>query len=132
MNYVLHTDTCASIIRDAQPMKNRFTQATPGVKVSVVSVTGLELWLLRPRTPHRYRPEFFTFVQLVSLVDVTEPIAHRAAMLNYFFRSQGQRVGLADLLIAASAVENQWTLVTHSLPRFANIPGLTAIDWSLP
>lgn len=132
MSYLLHTDTCASIIRNAQPMKTRFTQALPGVQMSVISVTGLELWLLRPRTPRRYRPEFFSFAQFVALVDVTEPIAHRAAMLTYLFRRQGHRIGLADLLIAATAVENQWTLVTHSTPRFANIPGLTVIDWNVP
>lgn len=132
MSYLLHTDTCVSIIRDAQPMKNRFTQALPAIQLSVISVTGLELWLLRPRTPMRYRQAFFAFQQLVTLVDVTEPIAHRAAMLTYAFRSQGRRIGLADLLIAASAVENQWTLVTHSTPLFANIPGLTVIDWNVP
>lgn len=132
MSYILHTDTCASIIRNAQPMRNRFTQAQPGIQISVISVTGLELWLLRPRTPRRYRQDFFAFLQLVALVDVTEPIAHRAAMLTNAFRIQGRRIGLADLLIAASAVENQSTLVTHSTLLYANIPGLTVIDWTGP
>jgi len=132
MSYLLHTDTCVSIIRNAQPMQQHFTQALPATQVSVISVTGLELWLLRPRTPLRYRQAFFAFQQLVTLVDVNEPIAHRAAMLAHSFRSQGRRIGLADLLIAASAVENQWTLVTHSTSRFTNIPGLTIIDWNIP
>jgi predicted nucleic acid-binding protein len=114
MSYLLHTDSCASIIRNAQPMKRRFTQALPAIHMSVISVTGLELWLLRPKTPRRYRQAFFAFLQLMTIVDVNEPIAHRAVMLSHSFRSQGRRIGLADLLIAASAVEKQWTLVTHS------------------
>jgi tRNA(fMet)-specific endonuclease VapC len=71
-------------------------------------------------------------LQLVALVEVTEPIAHRAAMLTYTFRSRGRRIGLADLLIAASAVEFQSTLVTHSTRLFVNIPGLNVVDWSVP
>lgn len=100
--------------------------------VSVMTLTGLEIWLLKSRTPLRYRRTFFNFVQGITLLDVTEPIAHRAAMIDSSLRSQGQRFGLADLLIAATTLERGLTLVTRKIPQFASIPGLSVIDWSIP
>jgi predicted nucleic acid-binding protein len=80
----------------------------------------------------RYRQKFFNFIQMISLLDVTEPISHRAAMLTSSLRNQGQRIGLADAMIAATAVERGLTLVTRKISLFAGIPGLLVIDWSVP
>jgi predicted nucleic acid-binding protein len=97
-----------------------------------VSLTGLEIWLLRPRTPLRHRAGYFTFQQGIAVLDVTEPIAHRAAMIDSGLRRQGQRLGLAGLPIAATALERGLTLVTHSTQRFASVAGLTVLDWAVP
>jgi tRNA(fMet)-specific endonuclease VapC len=132
MSYLLHTDTCSSIIRKVRVVSDRFTQCTVDVFLSVVSITGLGIWLLQSRTPLRYRQTFFSLQQTITLIDVIEPIAHRAALIDKGLRSQGQRLGLADLLIAATTLERGLTLVTRKVPQFANIPGLTVIDWSIP
>jgi tRNA(fMet)-specific endonuclease VapC len=34
-----------------------------------------------------------------------------------------------DLLIAATALVHNLTLVTHNIRDFANVPGLTVQDW---
>jgi tRNA(fMet)-specific endonuclease VapC len=132
MSYLLHTDTCASRVRDVQAVRNHFALHPGGLFVSAVSLTGLEIWLLRPRTPLRHRTEYFSFQQGVTVLDVTEPIAHRAAMVDSGLRRQGQRLGVADLLIAATALEQRLTLVTHSTHRFVNVAGLTVLDWAVP
>jgi predicted nucleic acid-binding protein len=36
------------------------------------------------------------------------------------------------LLIAATALEQGLTLVTHSTQRFAIVTGLTVLDWAVP
>lgn len=132
MSYLLHTDTCSSVVRDVQMVANRFAQNAGNIHISAISITGLELWLLRFRTPLRYRQKFFNFVQTVSLIDIAEPIAHRAAMIGSRLRAQGQRMGLADLLIAATSIECGLSLVTRKLPLFSTIPALTVLDWSVP
>ncbi|HZY84202.1 MAG TPA: type II toxin-antitoxin system VapC family toxin [Gemmataceae bacterium] len=132
MSHLLHTDTCASMIRDVPAVRNHSALHPAGLFVSAVSLTGLEIWLLRPKTPLRHRTEYFNFQQRVAILDVTEPIAHRAAMIDSAVRMQGQRLGLADLLIAATALEQRLTLVTHSTGRFASVPGLTVLDWAVP
>src|SRR5262249_13214014 len=96
-----------------------------------VSITGLEVWLLRRRTPLRYQQRFFGLQQVVTLLDVTEPIAHRAARIDHGCRSQGQRIGLADALIAATAKAGRLTRATHCTQRFTGVPGLALTDWAV-
>jgi predicted nucleic acid-binding protein len=100
--------------------------------VSVVSITGLEIWLLRSRTPLRYQQRFFQLRQAVVLLDVTEPIAHQAALVLRGLRSLNRTIGLADALIAATALEQGLTLISHASQVFAGIPGLTVVDWPIP
>src|SRR4051812_48826231 len=101
MSYLLDTDTCLSAIRNSPRVTNRFSRNVGNLHVSVVSITELEMWLLRSGTPIHYGQGFFSAMRQVRLMDVTEPVAHRAAMIGSGLRSRGRRSGLADLLIAA-------------------------------
>lgn len=132
MSFLLHTDTCSSVVRNVRNVANRFAQNVGNVHVSAISLTGLELWLLRFRTPLHYRQKFFNIIAMTKLINLDEPIAHRAAMLGNKLRHQGQRIGLADLIIAATAVEHNLSLVTRKLALFAAIPSLTIVDWNVP
>ena len=132
MSLLLDTDTCASIIRQVPPASDHFARTTVPLYLSAVSVTELEIWLLRHRTPLRYRQPYFTLQQGVTVLNVTEPIAHRAALLSVAPGRRGPKFGLGDALVAATALEQGLTLVTHSGQRFANIAGLTVLDWAVP
>jgi predicted nucleic acid-binding protein len=48
----------------------------------------------------------------------------RAALMD-----DGLRIAEMDLLIAATALVHNVTLVTHNVQDFSNIPGLTIVDW---
>lgn len=132
MSHLLDTDICSSIIRDVRAVKHHYGQQTGRMHLSVVSITELELWLLRSRTPLRYRQKFFNLQHALQLVDVTEPIAHRAAMIAHALKHQGTPIGLGDALIAATAKELGLILMTRKVRPFVNVPGLTVIDWSIP
>ena len=132
MSQLLDTDTCALIIRQIPPASTRFAQRTEPLYLSAVSITELEIWLLRRRTPLRYQQPYFNLQQAVTILDVTEPIAHRAALLSVAAGRKGPKLGLGDALVAATALERGLTLVTHSTGRFASVAGLTALDWAAP
>ncbi len=51
MKYLLDADTCAGGVRQATLIHQRFLQNLGSLFVSVVSLTELDLWLTRPRTP---------------------------------------------------------------------------------
>jgi tRNA(fMet)-specific endonuclease VapC len=42
---------------------------------------------------------------------------------------RGISIGPYDILIAASALSNNWTLVTHNREEFERIDGLKIEDW---
>lgn len=132
MSILLDTDICSSIIRNVPIVMQHYVNYTASVYLSVVSITELELWLLRSRTPFSYRQRFFALQQRLLLVDITEPIAHRAAMITNGLRNQGRRIGLSASFIAATALELGLTLVAQNVRPFAGIPGLSVIDWGVP
>ncbi len=132
MSHLLDTDICTQIIQAVDPASLRFSQVSALPSVSVVSITELERWLLRAGTPLHHQRSFFALPPQVTLIDVTEPIAHRAALIGHRLHSQRRRIGLGDALIAATALERGLTLVTHSTQVFTGIAGLTVEDWSVP
>ncbi len=68
----------------------------------------------------------------VTLLNVEEAVAHRAASIGNVLLSQRRRLATADLLIAATASVHGLIFVTPSAPVFAGVPGLTAVDWHTP
>lgn len=132
MSILLDTDICSSIIRNVPIVMHHHARYTANLHLSVVSITELELWLLRFRTPLHYRQTFFNLQYSFLLLDVTEPIAHRAAMITNGLRNQGRRIGLGDSLIAATALEYGLTLIVRNVGPFTSIPALTVSDWSVP
>lgn len=75
---------------------------------------------------------FETFCAHSLLLPITEAVFDRAADLWVAARRLGQPVGDADLLIAATALVEQRTLVTGNTAHFAWIVGLPLANWRLP
>ncbi len=72
---------------------------------------------------------FQTFCRHTNIVPVSEDILDRAAELWVTGRRQGQTPKDADLVIAATALQHQRTLVTGNTVHFHWIPGLSISNW---
>ncbi len=63
------------------------------------------------------------------------PFDNAAAMIAGEIReqlaSQGTPIGPYDLQIAAIAIANGLTLVTHNVKEFSRVAGLTVEDWQM-
>jgi predicted nucleic acid-binding protein len=128
--FLLDTNSRTRTLQGGRHIKARMQQHAGHLFLSVISVTEAESWLFQQ--PTRQAQAWFALERTLTLIDVNELIAHRAARLGNDFRRRGQRVGLADLLIAATALERGLTLVTRSMARFQLIAGLNVVDWSHP
>jgi predicted nucleic acid-binding protein len=62
----------------------------------------------------------------VTWVPVSESVAHRAGELGRRWRRSHPGIGIADLVIAATAEEIEWTLATRNLKHFPMFEGLRA------
>ena len=54
------------------------------------------------------------------------------AQIRVHLERLGQVIGPYDLLIAAIALANNLTLVTHNTNEFSRVPGLVIEDWEIP
>ena len=57
------------------------------------------------------------------------PCLNDFGAIKYDLEKRGNRIDNFDLLIAATAITSDLTLVTHNTKHFKCIPGLTVIDW---
>ncbi len=63
----------------------------------------------------------------LQLYEVTEAIARRAGMLKNAEAKRGRTFGLADMLVAATAMEAQLTVITDNRKDFT-LPGLKLLE----
>jgi tRNA(fMet)-specific endonuclease VapC len=97
-----------------------------------VSVTALERCLLRANTPSKYTLAYMGLRQDLALLNVDDAIAQRAARVGSRLSTPRRRLSTADLLIAATALEHNLSLVTHHTAAFVGVPGLIVVDWLAP
>ena len=65
----------------------------------------------------------------VTILDVTENVGRKFGELQAVLFDAGKPAPEMDLLIAATALVHDLTLVTHNVRDFANVPGLMVQDW---
>lgn len=75
----------------------------------------------------------FRDIRALRSVFETLPVSYavldRYAQLRASLETQGSRLDNIDLLIAATALANDLTLVTHNTRHFSRIPDLKLEDW---
>jgi predicted nucleic acid-binding protein len=66
------------------------------------------------------------------VVEFDQAATDQFGRLRSLLKRKGLAVPPMDLLIAATAVARQLTLVTHNVRHFANVPNLNVVDWLTP
>jgi predicted nucleic acid-binding protein len=72
------------------------------------------------------------FLADVVILDVTPDVARRYGEVQAGLLDAGQPAPEMDLLIGATALVHDLTVVTHYHHHFARIPGLRLDDWLVP
>jgi predicted nucleic acid-binding protein len=132
MSFLLHLDACVAYLRRRRWVVHHASQHRRQLHVAAVTITELELWLVRATTPSRYLFRYQALLQDLIVLPVDDAIAHRAAAIGSRLRSQRRTVPIPALLVAGTAVVHGFTLVTRQGTTFAGIPGLSVVDWCIP
>lgn len=66
---------------------------------------------------------------IFPLIDVDADVMDVFGEIKAHTQKTGKVIDDMDLLIAASAISNKMTLVTHNTKHFENIPNLKITDW---
>ena len=100
--------------------------------MSVITLAELEVWARKPNF-NAARAQAIKDLRLtVYAIDLTPAIAERFGDIRAQQFAAGQFTPEMDLLIAATALVHNLTLVTHHTKDFADIPGLQLADWLAP
>lgn len=128
MKYLLDTNVFGELFRGNTRVRTAMSLAgLPNCAVSEISLAEL-LYGARKSGVERHYHE----IEFVKNSFVTLPIGSgisEFAKLKADLESKGCRIDNFDLLIAATAIVSNMTLVTHNTRHFERIPGLTVIDW---
>ena len=76
------------------------------------------------RDPHKTTDVFQRFLRSVTILPLTQPIMQQFARIRGELRRTGRIIGDFDILIAATAIQHNLTLVTRNLRDYQRIPNL--------
>ena len=131
MTFVLDTNVCIAFLSGSDAAVRRQLLALPRESVALCSVVKAEL-LYGARNSGRVeenlaRLERF-FAPLHSL-PFGDEAAERYAVLRAYLRREGRPIGGNDMMIAATVLAADATLVTRDRRDFAAVAGLRVVAW---
>ncbi len=97
-----------------------------GLAISVITFVEIYEGTERSVSPRQEERSFRAFLRATRVLPVNRPVARRAATVRVQLRSQGRSVRnrALDLLIAATALQHNLTLVSRNTDDYRDIPGL--------
>lgn len=128
--YMLDTDISSYLIREnpREWVDAFISHEKKGICIS--SVTYAELFFgLQNHYSERLHKKINQLVSLVEIVDWTSSAALKYADIKYHLKKSGTPIGNMDMLIAASAISLNASLVTNNKKHFSVVPGLKIADW---
>jgi len=132
--YLLDTNVWIAFLRRPDsPVVARLRATEPG-QVCVCSVVVAELYYgcLRSANAVENRAKVDALMRPYRSLPFDDAAAEQFAAIRRHLDRKGTAIGPYDLQIAAIALANACTLVTHNIKEFSRIPGLLLEDWESP
>jgi tRNA(fMet)-specific endonuclease VapC len=134
MMYLLDTNSCIRYLGGrSEPLRRRINRADPDEMV-VCSVVKAELFFgaMKSKNPAKTLKEQKDFLDPFNSLTFDDQAAEAYGPIRADLERRGLPIGSNDMMIAAIAMANDLTLVTHNTAEFARIPGLRVEDWEDP
>lgn len=135
MTYLLDSNVWISLIRRSSVvLAAKYQGMAPTADIRVCSVIVAELWYgcARSAKPAANRAALEVLIAPYPSLPFDDAAAHHFVTIRRQLESLGQVIGPYDLQIAAIALANNCTIVTHNTGEFSRVPGLTLEDWQVP
>ncbi len=100
--------------------------AKDGIAISIITYLEVYQGILKSSDPEEARSKLRAFIDIVPVLPFSATVAERCAHVRDTLRKQGKRVNARalDLIIAATALEYDLTLVTRNTEDYADFSGL--------
>ena len=130
MKYCLDTNTLIYFFKGLGDVSNRLLTTPPGeIAIPAVVIYELEVGIVKSTSPRKRITQLQEITSLVNIISFGQSEAKCAAGIRIKLERQGIPIGPYEILIAASALANNSTLVTHNKREFEIVAGLKIEDW---
>lgn len=102
--------------------------APEGIGISIISVAELYDGVVNGRNPERDEASLRIFLSGFELIDLDLETCHIFAREKGRLRAAGTLIGDFDLLIGATALRHDLTLLSNNRRQFGRLPGLNVIS----
>jgi len=96
-------------------------------EIAISSISVLELQYGELKRDGKFQEE--QFFENYLILSFAEQEAKQAAIIRVQLEKQGNRIGLQDEMIAATALTNNAKLLTRNLKHFKRVKGLKTDSW---
>lgn len=131
--YLLDSNACIRILNGSSPLLQKRLRSCSPTEIALCSIVKAELFFGARKSSRQ--AENLRLVERFSSVFPSFGFDDRCAEIYGSIRSELERsgtpIGPNDLLIAATAIANELTLVTHNTSEFERVVGLQLEDWEL-
>ncbi|MDQ3702971.1 MAG: type II toxin-antitoxin system VapC family toxin [Chloroflexota bacterium] len=127
MAYLIDSDWLIDHLDDDPAAVALLTQLAPQrIAISIISYLEVFQGTLKTPAPAVAQAKLETFLRKVPVFPLSPDVARRCAHVRETLRRQGKQVHRRslDLIIAATALEHDLTLVTRNKNDFADVVGL--------
>ena len=134
MRYLLDTNICIDMIkRSPSLVYDRFKNLHVGdVGVSAITYCELQFGVAKSSRPDENQVALTEFLSPLEVCDFPSAAAIVFGKIRAHLQRIGTPIGNYDLLIAAHALHEGFTLVTNNTKEFIRVPGLKIENWVAP
>lgn len=132
MSYLLDSDVTADYLKGLpQPVQHVSTLVGSGIAISIITYGEIYDGIDGSYNPKAAEQVFRQFLRLTVVLPLNRTIMRRFATVRRDLRSRGQKIPDMDVLIAATAMQYNLTLITRNARHFGRIQGLD-LAWQQP
>jgi tRNA(fMet)-specific endonuclease VapC len=127
---MLDTDISSYVIRRRpESLAQHFERHADEICVSVITAAELRFGVEKSKSA-KLAELVENYLGRLSVLDWTDAVTPHYARIRAALERVGKPIGNADLMIAAHAVSEDATVVTHNVRHFADVPGLKVQEWT--
>ena len=129
MGFLLDTNVLSAHVRGNRRVLQRVGQYGGRLFISTVTLAEVGVWP-RLHSAKIKQADLDALLAGLHVLPLDEPVALRFAVVSAGLRNAGRPLPTPDLLIAATALEHDLTVVTANRRDFDPVPGLRVEDWT--
>lgn len=128
--YVLDTNTLIYFFKGMGNVARRLLAQSPqDIAIPAIVLYELEVGIAKSSQPKKRQKQLETLLNQINVLPFGTAEAKITAQVRANLEKNGTPIGEYDTLIAATALAQRATLVTHNTQEFSRVPKLTIEDW---